>query len=81
MESLHYLIGQDTLHIAWWQMSISAGIIFVCAILLYRVAPRRFKSVGAGHRSDRHSGVGPLTPRGRWTGKPSAALIPARTTS
>jgi uncharacterized membrane protein YcaP (DUF421 family) len=41
METFHYLIGQDTPHIAWWQMSIRATIIFVYAILLYRVAPRR----------------------------------------
>lgn len=41
METFHILIGQDTPHIAWWQMSIRAGIIFVYAILLYRVAPRR----------------------------------------
>lgn len=41
METFHNLIGQDTPHIAWWQMSIRAGIIFVYAILLYRVAPRR----------------------------------------
>ena len=41
METFHYLIGQDTPHIAWWQMSIRAAIIFVYAILLYRVAPRR----------------------------------------
>lgn len=41
METFHYLIGQDTPHIAWWQMSIRAGIIFVYAILLYRLVPRR----------------------------------------
>ncbi len=41
METFYYLIGQDTPHIAWWQMSIRAAIIFVYAILLYRVAPRR----------------------------------------
>jgi uncharacterized membrane protein YcaP (DUF421 family) len=41
MDIIHYLIGQDTPHIAWWQMSIRAAIIFVYAILLYRVAPRR----------------------------------------
>lgn len=41
METVHYLIGQDTPHIAWWQMSIRAGIIFLYAILLYRMAPRR----------------------------------------
>ena len=41
METFHYLIGQDTPHIAWWQMSLRAVIIFLYAILLYRVAPRR----------------------------------------
>lgn len=41
METFHFLIGQDTPHIAWWQMSIRAAIIFVYAILLYRLAPRR----------------------------------------
>ena len=41
METFHYLIGQNTPHIAWWQMSVRATIIFVYAILLYRVAPRR----------------------------------------
>lgn len=41
METFHNLIGQDTPHIAWWQMSIRAGIIFVYAILLYRLIPRR----------------------------------------
>ncbi|WP_306130230.1 hypothetical protein [Roseovarius sp. MMSF_3350] len=44
METFHYLIGQDTPHIAWWQMSIRAAIIFVYAILLYRVAPRRSRT-------------------------------------
>lgn len=41
METFHFLIGQNTPHIAWWQMSIRAAIIFVYAILLYRLAPRR----------------------------------------
>ncbi|EAR51562.1 putative membrane protein [Oceanicola granulosus HTCC2516] len=41
METFHYLIGQDTPHIAWWQMSLRAVIIFFYAILLYRLAPRR----------------------------------------
>ncbi|MFG6500049.1 DUF421 domain-containing protein [Sulfitobacter sp. 1A13191] len=41
METFHYLIGQDTPHIAWWQMSLRAVITFLYAILLYRVAPRR----------------------------------------
>ncbi|SDG37065.1 hypothetical protein SAMN04489759_10715 [Sulfitobacter delicatus] len=41
MGSFHYLIGQDTPHIAWWQMSVRATIIFVYPILLYPVAPRR----------------------------------------
>ncbi|MEQ3626221.1 MAG: YetF domain-containing protein [Celeribacter sp.] len=41
METFHHFIGQDTPHIAWWQMSLRAVIIFVYAILLYRVIPRR----------------------------------------
>ncbi|EAQ02122.1 putative membrane protein [Pseudooceanicola batsensis HTCC2597] len=41
METFHYLIGQDTPHIAWWQMSLRAVIIFLYAILLYRLTPRR----------------------------------------
>ncbi|RKF14580.1 DUF421 domain-containing protein [Roseovarius spongiae] len=41
METFHYLIGQDTPHIAWWQMSLRAVVIFLYAILLYRIAPRR----------------------------------------
>jgi uncharacterized membrane protein YcaP (DUF421 family) len=40
METFHYLIGQDTPHVAWW-LSLRAVIIFLFAILLYRVAPRR----------------------------------------
>jgi hypothetical protein len=30
METFHYLIGQDTPHIAWWQMSLRAVIIGLC---------------------------------------------------
>ncbi|KZY30347.1 hypothetical protein A3731_25175 [Roseovarius sp. HI0049] len=41
METFHFLIGQDTPHIAWWQMSLRAVIIFAYAVLLYRMAPRR----------------------------------------
>lgn len=41
METFHYLIGQDTPHIAWWQVSLRAIIIFFYAIALYRLAPRR----------------------------------------
>ncbi|SFP93175.1 DUF421 domain-containing protein [Tranquillimonas alkanivorans] len=41
METFHYLIGQDTPHIAWWQMCLRAVIIFVYAVALYRLAPRR----------------------------------------
>lgn len=41
METFHYLIGEQTPHIAWWQMCVRAVIIFVYAVVLYRVAPRR----------------------------------------
>lgn len=41
MDTFHYLIGQDTPHIAWWQMMNRAVIVFVYALTLYRVAPRR----------------------------------------
>ncbi len=41
METFHYLIGEQTPHIAWWQMSLRAAIIFFYAVLLYRMAPRR----------------------------------------
>lgn len=37
----YFLIGRDTDPIAWWQMCIRAAIIFVWAITLYRVLPRR----------------------------------------
>ncbi len=41
METLHYLTGQETPHISWWQMCLRAAIIFCYAVLLYRLAPRR----------------------------------------
>jgi uncharacterized membrane protein YcaP (DUF421 family) len=41
LETFHHLIGEDAGHISWWQMSNRAGIIFIYAVLLYRVAPRR----------------------------------------
>lgn len=41
METLHYLIGEQTPHMAWWQMCLRAVIIFAYAVSLYRLAPRR----------------------------------------
>jgi uncharacterized membrane protein YcaP (DUF421 family) len=41
LETFHHLIGEEPGHIAWWQMSIRAIIIFLYAVLLYRIAPRR----------------------------------------
>lgn len=41
LETFHYVIGQDAPHMAWWQMCIRAAIIFIYALLLYRLAPRR----------------------------------------
>lgn len=41
MDMFHHLVGQDTPHMAWWQMTIRAGIIFLYALVLYRLAPRR----------------------------------------
>lgn len=41
MVTLNYLIGEQTPHITWWQMSLRAAIIFFYAVLLYRLAPRR----------------------------------------
>lgn len=41
METFHYLIGQETPHLAWWQMAIRAAIIFIYGVSLYRLAPRR----------------------------------------
>ena len=41
METFHYLVGSDADPIAWWQMSIRAVIIFVWALVLYRLVPRR----------------------------------------
>ena len=41
LETFHYLTGQETPHIAWWQMCNRAAIIFLYAMLLYRLAPRR----------------------------------------
>lgn len=41
IETFHEFIGQDTPHIAWWQMCSRALIIFVYAVLLYRLVPRR----------------------------------------
>ena len=41
LDTFHYLIGEDSYHIAWWQMCIRAVIIFFYSVLLYRVLPRR----------------------------------------
>lgn len=41
MESFHYLIGENGAHISWWQMGIRAAIIFIYAVFIYRIAPRR----------------------------------------
>lgn len=41
LETFHHLIGEDAGHIAWWQMTNRAIIIFAYALIIYRVAPRR----------------------------------------
>ena len=41
METFHYLIGQQTPHMAWWQMCNRAVLVLLYAVVLYRVAPRR----------------------------------------
>lgn len=41
METFYFLIGRDTDPIAWWQMCLRAAIIFVWALVIYRVLPRR----------------------------------------
>lgn len=41
LEIFYHLIGEDAGHIAWWQMANRAAIIFIYAVLLYRLAPRR----------------------------------------
>jgi uncharacterized membrane protein YcaP (DUF421 family) len=41
LATFHHLIGEEPGHIAWWQMSNRAVLVFVYAVLLYRLAPRR----------------------------------------
>lgn len=41
METFYWIIGREADPIAWWQMSVRAAIIFVWAVFLYRVLPRR----------------------------------------
>jgi uncharacterized membrane protein YcaP (DUF421 family) len=41
MDTFYYLVGQDADPIAWWQMCVRASIIFVWAVILYRLLPRR----------------------------------------
>ena len=41
LDTFYHLIGRDTDPIAWWQMGIRTVIIFVWAMVLYRVVPRR----------------------------------------
>ncbi len=39
--TFHHLIGSQADQIAWWQMCIRAGIVFLYGLVLYRVMPRR----------------------------------------
>ncbi len=41
METYFDLVGRDANSIAWWQMCIRAVIVFLWAVILYRVLPRR----------------------------------------
>lgn len=41
MQVFQQLVGDQGPHIAWWQMCIRAAIIFVYAVALYRLVPRR----------------------------------------
>ncbi|MGR3454510.1 DUF421 domain-containing protein [Pseudooceanicola sp.] len=41
MDMFFTLIGREAELIAWWQMCIRAIVIFVYAVLLYRLLPRR----------------------------------------
>ncbi|HET7409988.1 MAG TPA: YetF domain-containing protein [Paracoccaceae bacterium] len=41
LDSFYHLIGREADPILWWQMAIRAVIIFLWAILLYRLLPRR----------------------------------------
>lgn len=41
VEVLNDIVGQDAKEIEWWQMCVRASIIFVYALFLYRLIPRR----------------------------------------
>lgn len=41
MDLFFTLIGREAEPIAWWQMCVRAVIIFIYAVLLYRLLPRR----------------------------------------
>ena len=41
LEDFYTLVGRDADPILWWQMCLRAVIIFVWAVALYRVMPRR----------------------------------------
>lgn len=41
METFYHIVGRDTDPILWWQMCVRALIIFVFAVALYRLMPRR----------------------------------------
>lgn len=41
LHTFYDLIGRDTNPILWWQMTIRAVIVFVYAMLLYRIVPVR----------------------------------------
>ena len=38
---LHLLIGREGQDIAWWQMSLRAAVVFLCGLVLLRLAGRR----------------------------------------
>lgn len=41
METFHYLVGDEADTIVWWQMANRAVVIFLYAIMLYRLIPRK----------------------------------------